>query len=503
MKRHHGRCLAIQIAAGELRVAGFRFSAGAPELFASAVEALPQGAALDGELLEPETVARILRPLLERPAFRGVRRAAFCLCSSQIRSESVLVPPVGKRRLRQLLYANLDLYFPVRQEDYALVWAPEPAQGPELRLRVWAAPKPLLAGYLRLAADCGLRLAALDYGCNSLSQAAGTEPEGADSALLLYAGHEQLLLCFRQDGRALLQRVLPRRDDGGGTLDELGMLLDYCASLHTGAALSAVRCGGDTEEDCAVAETLALRCGLSPQPLRCGVETGWGLCLGAAQARLDFAPTLNGPGRWPALRRWLPPVLGGAALLAAVVLCLGARGTSDAALQALRAQTERAEALLLPLRAEAKAAQSAEAAEAAEQEAYSHLRADLETLTAALPLRSGALGAALEELTAALPEGCALSYLGAEAARLYVQVACSDKAEAAAVLTRLRDLERAELLAVSDLSQGPQAGAPRFSEEDAGAWSARFAEAQRSLAGDGRVFFTLQLELRAEEGAPS
>ena len=82
-------------------------------------------------------------------------------------------------------------------------------------------------------------------------------------------------------------------------------------------------------------------------------------------------------------------------------------------------------------------------------------------------------------------------------------MACPDKAEAAAVLTRLRDLERAELLAVSDLSQGPQAGAPRFSKEDAGAWSARFAEAQRSLAGDGRVFFTLQLELRAEEGAPS
>lgn len=499
MKKHHGRCLAIQITPGELRVAAFRFPAGAPELFASAVEPLPAGAALDGELLEPETVARILKPLLERPAFCGVRRAAFCLCSSQVRSETVLVPPVGKRRLRQLLYANLDLYFPIRQEDYALVWEPEPAQGPELRLRVWAAPKPLLAGYLRLAADCGLRVAALDYGCNSLSQAAGTELEGAESALLLYAGREQLLLCFQQAGRSPLQRVLPRRDDGAGTLDELGMLLDYCASLHSGAALSEVRCSADTEEDCAVAETLALRCGLSPRPLRCGVETGWCLCLGAVRSRLDFAAEMNGPGLWPTLRRWLSPILGAAALLAAVALCLGARGASDAALEALRVRTGAAEALLPPLRAEAKAAQNAEAAD---QETYAQLRADLDALTAALPLRSGAMGDALEELTAALPEDCDLCYLGAEAARLYVQLACPDKAEAAAVLARLRDLELVELLAVSDLSQGPQTGVPRYSEEDAGAWSARFAEAQRRLAGDERVFFTLQLELRTEAGVP-
>ena len=502
MKKQRGRRLAIQISAGELRVACVCFPAGVPEVRASAVEALPEGAVLDGELLQPEAVAHSLRALLDRPAFRGERLAAFCLCSSQIRSETVFVPPVEKRWLRQLLYANLDLYFPLRQEDCTLVWEPEPAEGPELRLRLWAAPRPLLEGYLRLAAACGLRVAALDYGCNSLLQAARTEPDCADSPLLLYVGRELLLLCFRQDGRTLLQRVLPRRD-ADGMAEELRMLLDYCASLQTGAALRKLVCGGGTEADRAVAEALALRCGLTPRPLRCGPGTGWCLCLGAAAARLDFAGELSRAGVRSALRRWLPPALGAAALLAAAALCLGAHRASDAALCDLRARTEAAEARLLPLRAAAKAAQTAEAAEAADLERYDAFRGDLEALSASVSLRSGALDLALEELAAALPEACALCYLGAEAARLYVELACPDKAEAAALLARLRTLERTELLAVSDLSHGPPAGVPRFSGEDAGAWSAQFAEAQRRLAGDERVFFTLQLELRTEVEAPS
>lgn len=500
-RKHHGRCLAVQISPGELRLAGVQPGrGGAPELLASAVAPLPEGAVLDGELLRPETVARTLRGLLDRPDFRRVRRAGFCLCSSQILSESVHVPAVKPRQLGQLLYSNLDLYFPVRPEDYALVWEPEPSEGPELRLRVWAAPRALLESYQRLATACGLRAVSLDYACNSLRRAARAEPIPPDDALLLYVGREALLFCFQQEGRVLLQRVLSRGDFDDGAPGDLGMMLDYCGALSPGAALHTLRYGADTEEGCAFAETLALRHGLRARPLGIGAGTAWCLCLGAARSELDFGGPLEGSRIGKALRRWLPPALGGAALLAAAALCLGAQQSFDASLEALRERTEAAEALLPELREVARAAQREEAADAASQEASIQYNADLEALSAALRFHSGALRRALEELTAALPEDCALCYLGAAEARLYIQLACPDKAGAAAVLSRLRALELSELLAVSDLSQGPQAGAPRFPGEDGSAWSAEFSEAQRRLTGDRRVFFTLLLELREEPG---
>ena len=499
MQNRHGRCLAIQIGAGELRVARFRSGAEGPELSASACVPLPEGAVRDGELLRPEPVAEALRGLLARGPFRGVRRTVFCLSGTRIRGETVSVPPVGKRRLGKLLYANLDLYFPASPADSALVWEREAAEGPELRLRLWAAPRALPAGWLRLAADCGLHPAALDYGCNCLSLAARRDPSCPDGALLLYVGREQLLLCCRQNGRALLQRVLPRRALDADALDEPGMLLDYCASLQTGAARSKLWYSADTEEGCALAQALALRCGLSPHPLRCGVEKGWELCLGAALTGRDFGQALRGSRT----RVWLPPTLGAAALLVAALLCLGAPGPEAAGLEALRQETERAEALLPALRANAEAAQSARAEQAAAHEALERVAADLEAVAGALHLRSGPLERALEELRAALPSDCDLCYLGIAEAQLYVQLACPDKAGAAALLTRLRELERTELLAVSDLSQGPERTVPNFPDAADSAWSEGFAETQRRLSGDERVFFTAQLELREEAGVPS
>nr|MCR4936167.1 hypothetical protein [Oscillospiraceae bacterium] len=159
-------------------------------------------------------------------------------------------------------------------------------------------------------------------------------------------------------------------------------------------------------------------------------------------------------------------------------------------------ETERAEALLPALRANAEAAQSARAEQAAAHEA-------LEAVAGALHLRSGALERALEELRAALLADCDLCYLGIAEAHLYVQLACPDKAGAAALLTRLRELERTELLAVSDLSQGPERTVPNFPDAADSAWSEGFAETQRRLSGDERVFFTAQLELREEAGVPS
>ena len=499
MRKRHGRCLAIQIGAGELRAAQFRPGAEGPELLASVCVPLPEGAVRDGELLRPEPVAEALRGLLAQGAFRGLRRTVFCLSSAQIRSETVSVPPVGERRLGRLLYANLDLYFPASPEDSALAWEREPAEGPELRLRLWAAPRALPVGWLRLAADCGLHPAALDYGCNCLSLAARRDPACPDGALLLYVGREQVLLSCQQDGRTLLQRVLPRRERDADALDEPGMLLDYCASLRTGPAGAELWYSADTAEGCAFAQALALRCGLSPRPLDCGVERGWELCLGAAETRRDFGLSLRGSR----VGTWLPPAVGGAALLLAALLCLAAPGQEAAGLAALRLETERAEALLPALRTEAEAAQSAQSERAAEREDLERVGADLEAVAGALRLRSGALERALEELRAGLPEDCALCYLGIAEARLYAQLACPDKAGAAALLTRLRELERTELLAVSDLSQGPQSAVPQFPDAEDSAWSAGFLETQRRLSGDGRVFFTAELELRAEAGVPS
>lgn len=189
-KKHSGRALVIQLGRDEIHIAQTTLGAAMPQLQHTAVIPTPEGAVEDGAILRPEPLRTALQAALSAPELKRIRRAVFLLCSTQVVSEVVQIPPVSERRLGKVLEANSDLYFPVETQDYHMVWTPiGPAEGEygqvELAVQLWAVPNSLLVRYYTLANECGLSLEAVDYaGCSVVSAAGASFSDGSSSPSL-------------------------------------------------------------------------------------------------------------------------------------------------------------------------------------------------------------------------------------------------------------------------------------------------------------------------------
>ena len=501
-----GKGLVIQFTADELRVAKTTLGVPAPELIHVATAPLPRGAVEDGMLRQSEQIQEILKDLLEDPEFKHVTQTILVLSTSQVIMETTSTPNMPEKRMGAMLETNMDLYFPLNPQDYRLVWknvGPGTKSG-EAEVRLWAVPRSILAPYYSIVNGCGLNVAAVDFFGDALVSAAslsygaaagGTgakgrgklaltagkkqaEPapapeeapadsgENNDTTLYLCAEQEQILMTFAAEGRVRLQRVLLWSGDYRHAMDEIGIVMDYYASLHTGYVGSVVLTGALTN-DSALADALDAAFGLPVRALPCAAGPEWSLCQGAARGSLDFGdPSLNkvltaaqqlGTG-W----HYILVALGGAALIASVVLLLGSQTVWNNTLSGLRARDQ-----TLQLQAAQTSAEAARVEEEAQvyqgyannysryQNKYLNYSLDWELLFNSLRTYNDNLKLALNELETVLPTTTSVTRIYIHDSGLYLQFACPDKAEAAYIYTQLRGLQYATLTGTSNLTVGP------------------------------------------------
>lgn len=468
MQRLSGRALVVQITEREIRIA--QMTLGSDAISEQVILPTPPNAVEDGQLVGLDALRDAMEPVLRQGLFRRCRKVVFSLCSTQVISESVTVPAVKKQqRLGQMLLANMDEYFPIDPGEYQLSWESVGVEQREdsrlLRVQLWAVPRAMLHRYYALANSMGLSVAAVDFCGHSHATAVDADfamPKHAKSSadtddgvcLYINAESELLLLTFVHNGQVKLQRLLQRGYSQQDDLNEAGIVLDYFSAMPGRARLTSAVLSGGQGKEAGLAPALASLLNVPVEMAETDYGAQWLLCQGAALTALDFGdPELNHitGARAPINRAWQYGLvfLGGAALMASVLLLLTSKLSWSTELDGLRAQQDRLTAL---------AQQNAGCAEnyhnySSMYDAYS---ADWDTVFDSVRTYNDNLELVLGELEAKLPKKSTVTALSTTELCLAAQVAFQSKEDAAYFLVALRDVPFMTLSTVSSLTIGPR-----------------------------------------------
>lgn len=468
MQRLSGRALVVQITEREIRIA--QMTLGSDAISEQVILPTPPNAVEDGQLVGLDALRDAMEPVLRQGLFRRCRKVVFSLCSTQVISESVTVPAVKKQqRLGQMLLANMDEYFPIDPGEYQLSWETVGVEQREdarlLRVQLWAVPRAMLQRYYALANSMGLSVAAVDFCGHSHATAVDADfalPKHAKSSadtddgvcLYINAESELLLLTFVHNGQVKLQRLLQRGYSQQDDLNEAGIVLDYFSAMPGRARLTSAVLSGGQGKEAGLAPALASLLNVPVEMAETDYGAQWLLCQGAALTALDFGdPELNHitGARVPINRAWQYGLvfLGGAALMASVLLLLTSKLSWSTELDGLRAQQDRLTAL---------AQQNAGCAEnyhnySSMYDAYS---ADWDTVFDSVRTYNDNLELVLGELEAKLPKKSTVTALSTTELCLAAQVAFQSKEDAAYFLVALRDVPFMTLSTVSSLTIGPR-----------------------------------------------
>ncbi len=482
-KKLSGRGLVIQLTEEQMRIAQMPLGAAMPQINSRAVVDLPAGAVEDGVIRQPEAVRTLLQAALNAPEFKRARQVVFSLCTTQVIAERVSVPAreaKNPKRLERLLLANMDMYFPVDTMDYHLVWqtAGPVGDGGETAVQLWAVPKAVLVRYYALANDCGLNVAAVDYGGNSMVSAAEAsygasaarekkaprrrkddlsptqaEAPSGDTTLYLTAEPGQLMTTFVRDGQVRLQRSIQCAMETEAMVGELQMVADYFDTTDDARGSMSVAACGSLASDGAFLD--AVRAGMNVPVRPMSVQSGpeWALILGASRTGLDFGlPTMNHVS-WASEQlgqawQYVLVAAGGAALLAALVVNFGSRVVWDTTLSGLRSTQQ-----TLQLQAAQNAGNANRYQEY--ESLYDSYSSDWETLFDSLRTYNDNLGLILDELEELMPESASALHALINDEGMWLQFVCPDKETAAYLIKSMRDMKYASLSYISDLSIGP------------------------------------------------
>lgn len=505
-----GKVLVIRLAREETRIVLMNKGS---ELLHAVVVPTPEGAVEDGMIRNPDAVRKMLAAALQAPEFKRVRQAVFTLCTSQVITETVFTPELPDSKLEKLLQSNVDMYFPVDMRDYQLVWQRVGYKDPnssmkELAIRLWAVPISMVSRYYAVGNACGLSVAAVDYCGHSIATAVGAtfsvpakaktkaprekkklnlnqeitfgkkkkkeEPalsEGSVATevrpavptdLHLTIEKDLMGMTFVQNGQVVMQRFIQCGDDPSYQFGELAMMVEYFRSMDVGRGSSITGIvSGSMADDSGMMEELSDMLDMPLTALGVPYDCRWMVCVGAAQTNLDFGvPTLNSPGkarRQVQSRLWQYALVlaGGAALISVILTTLSSRLVWDSSVKNLESNVQ-----YLTIQAQTVAGYADNYNKYSSN--YNNYSADWDTVFSSLRTYNDNLVLMLEELENTLPENSTVVDLQIAATGMSVQFACENKEEAAYLIMALRDLQYAELLAISNLSGGGSGPATSF-----------------------------------------
>ncbi len=183
--------------------------------------ATPSDAVSDGVISEHEIMADLLKSKLEKKGYSKIKNVTFVLSSTRIASREVLLPPVKEKRLKAVVEANAQEYFPIDLAGYKVshcilenVKEPEPGT----RVLITAVPVSTLLSYVKFANIAGLTLVGYDYTANSQYQLLSKLPiPGVEMCANI--GTNQTIITFMQEGKLMLVRTFPF--GGDDTMHEL------------------------------------------------------------------------------------------------------------------------------------------------------------------------------------------------------------------------------------------------------------------------------------------
>lgn len=474
----------------------------------------PVGAVEDGVIRNSEAIQRLLKDTLrENPELKKTRQTVFCLSTSQVIAETVTTPDLPVAKLDKLIQANADMYFPVDVKDYQLVWqsiGPKASENglKELMVQLWAVPNSMLSPYYSVANRCGLSVVAIDFCGHAIASAVGAsfakpakggkkkakldlnmeislgkkkkelpapvveeeaEPvSNPDTDVHLLVDKDLLGMTCVQNGQVVFQRFIRCGGDPTYQLGELAMMLEYFKAMDIGrgSQLHGIYFG-ELAGNVQLAEDLADLLAMPLVRMDVPYSLHWVACIGAAHTDLDFGvPSLNKPGKAKKelqsnLWQYMLILLGGLMLISSFFYLMNAR--LNWAEELARTQAE-----ILSLQMESQKYNGFADNYDNYISEYNKYSQDWDNIYASLQTYNDNLVLVMEELEQILPEKAAVADMQIGATGLNVTFSCENKEEAAYLIMALRDMQYADLLAVSSLTGGGAGPASSYGSGNSG-----------------------------------
>ncbi|OYP53317.1 hypothetical protein CG709_01975, partial [Lachnotalea glycerini] len=166
----------------------------------------------DGYVQTSEEFANSFR---EKCAEYGIKNknVIFTISSTRIANREILIPLVKENRIKSVIQANSQEYFPMDISTYQFTYSildvvtEEDKKEKKYKLLVLAAPSDLIESYYSLAAFCGLTVVAIDYNGNSLFQAVKNQFTQETSMVIKVDEFSSLLLVIKNQSTVLQRNI--------------------------------------------------------------------------------------------------------------------------------------------------------------------------------------------------------------------------------------------------------------------------------------------------------
>ena len=216
------RVLSIEIGFSLTKVCEMEMRGKTPKILNSVTFKTPADSVTDGMVgVNTEAFVAEFKKNMAEHKIR-TKKAVFTVASSRIVTKETTIPFVKETKIKDIVRANLSDYFPVDPAQYMFAHAivglvhgendngedKAKAKATGYKLMLFAAPKPLINGYEKLAKDLGLDLEDIDYNGNSLYQASKDEcNQGVE--LIVKIDERSTLLMVLDDGAIAFIRTIP------------------------------------------------------------------------------------------------------------------------------------------------------------------------------------------------------------------------------------------------------------------------------------------------------
>ncbi|MDI6601922.1 MAG: pilus assembly protein PilM [Thermoanaerobacteraceae bacterium] len=183
----------------------------------------PEGSIEDGYIKDSNALKEAMAPCFKGKGRFGSSNVVFSVLSSAVIIRDIEVPVVPAKELPQLVNNMADEYIPTSLDEYIIDFRPmeiiDEGEDKRQKILLFAAPLPLIDGYLKLADSLNLKLSAIDVYQNCIIKAAEYIKDfNYNDYLILDIGGKKSVASFFYSGHFAFSRIF---DFGGNNITQL------------------------------------------------------------------------------------------------------------------------------------------------------------------------------------------------------------------------------------------------------------------------------------------
>lgn len=200
----------------------------------------PPDAMEDGYIKNKDSIAQMLKSQIHE---NGVKEkdVVFSIASSKIASREIVVPYVPENKIKDLINATAQDYFPVNMEEYTLAYnvldIVKEGDKKNLKLLLLAAPDTLIQNYYSLADALGMHVESIDYYGNGSMQVL-QKHIGSGYCVSVQISSLNTMVSVLRESQQIMQRTIPY---GVNTILDT-MLEQQALGLHNQAEAMEMLC---------------------------------------------------------------------------------------------------------------------------------------------------------------------------------------------------------------------------------------------------------------------